>query len=65
MICTRPIRHRLAYEEAARLYALALRALDLEAGEVAEKRCALLVALGEARARAGDEPAAKEAFLQA
>ena len=55
----------LAYEEAARLYALALRALDMQAGEVAEKRCLLLVALGDARARAGDEPAAQEAFLEA
>jgi hypothetical protein len=32
---------------------------------VPEKRCALLVALGDARARAGDEPAARDAFLQA
>jgi DNA-binding SARP family transcriptional activator len=55
----------LAYEEAARLYALALRALDLQTEEEADKRCALLVALGDARARAGDEPAAREAFLQA
>ena len=55
----------LAYEEAARLYALALRGLDMQAGEVAEKRCLLLVALGDARARAGDEPAAREAFLEA
>jgi DNA-binding SARP family transcriptional activator len=55
----------LAYEEAARLYALALRGLDMVAGERAEKRCVLLVALGDARARAGDEPAAREAFLQA
>ena len=54
------------YEEAARLYALALRGLE-HAGqeESAEKRCALLVALGDARARAGDEPAAREAFLEA
>ena len=55
----------LAYEEAARLYALALRALDKEAGDVAEKRCGLLVSLGDAWARAGDEPAARSAFLQA
>jgi DNA-binding SARP family transcriptional activator len=55
----------LAYEEAARLYALALRALDLQAGKVGEKRCALLVALGDAWARAGDEPAARDAFLNA
>jgi hypothetical protein len=55
----------LGYEEAARLYALALHALDLQPGEVAQKRSALLVALGDARTRAGDEPAAREAFLQA
>jgi DNA-binding SARP family transcriptional activator len=55
----------LAYEEAARLYTLALRALDLQTGETEEHRCALLVALGDARARVGDEPAAKEAFLEA
>jgi DNA-binding SARP family transcriptional activator len=54
----------LAYEEAARLYALALRALDLQAGELSETRCALLVSLGDACARAGDEPAAQDAFLQ-
>jgi DNA-binding SARP family transcriptional activator len=55
----------LAYEEAARLYALALRALDMEAGARAEKRCELLVSLGDAWARGGDEPAARAAFLQA
>jgi tetratricopeptide (TPR) repeat protein len=55
----------LAYEEAARLYGLALRALDLDPTEISDKRCALLVALGDAWARAGDEPAAREAFLQA
>jgi DNA-binding SARP family transcriptional activator len=54
-----------AYEEAARLYALALSAVDLQAGEVSETRCALLVALGDAWARAGDEPAARDAFLKA
>lgn len=55
----------LAYEEAARLYALALDAVALQAGETAERRCALLIALGDARARAGDEPEAQQAFLQA
>jgi len=55
----------LAYEEAARLYALALRGLDMQAEAAPEKRCALLVALGDARARAGDEPASRDAFLQA
>jgi hypothetical protein len=55
----------LGYEEAARLYALALHGLNMQVGEVAEKRCLLLVALGDVRARAGDEPAAREAFLEA
>ena len=55
----------LAYEEAARLYGLALHALNLQAGETAQKRCELLIALGDAQARAGDEPAARQAFLQA
>jgi len=55
----------LAYEEAARLYGLALRALDLDTTETSNKRCALLVALGDAWARAGDEPAGRDAFLKA
>jgi DNA-binding SARP family transcriptional activator/tetratricopeptide (TPR) repeat protein len=55
----------LAYEEAARLYDLALRALDGQAGNVSEKRCGLLASLGDAWARAGDEPAARAAFLEA
>ena len=55
----------LAYEEAARLYALALRGLDMRAEGLPDKRCVLLVALGDARARAGDEPAARDAFLRA
>jgi DNA-binding SARP family transcriptional activator len=55
----------LGYEEAARLYALALRALSPESGDTAEERCALIVALGDATARAGNEPSAREAFLKA
>jgi hypothetical protein len=55
----------LAYEEAARLYSLALRALGQHGAEIGARRCSLLVALGDASARAGDEPAAKEAFLEA
>jgi DNA-binding SARP family transcriptional activator len=52
----------LAFEEAARLFEVALRALD-ERDDVL--RCDLLLSLGEARARAGQERAAKESLLQA
>ena len=55
----------LGYEEAARLYVLASRALDMQAEAASEKRCELLLALGDASARGGDEPAARDAFLQA
>jgi DNA-binding SARP family transcriptional activator len=54
----------LAYEEAARLYELALQALNVD-GSDQGARCELLLALGEVRARAGDELAAKQAFLAA
>lgn len=51
---------QLAYEEAVRLYEMALRLVDEPAG-----RCDLLLALGDAQARAGDSPASKEAFREA
>jgi eukaryotic-like serine/threonine-protein kinase len=51
---------QLAYEEAVRLYDMALM---LVAEDVA--RCELLLASGEARARAGDTPASKQAFREA
>jgi DNA-binding SARP family transcriptional activator len=54
----------LAYEEAARLYGMALDALDLSEGEDA-RRGELLLALGEAEGRAGNSESAKEAFLEA
>lgn len=47
----------LAYEEAVRQYETAL-ALEQDAGS----RCDLLLALGDAQARAGDTPASKQAF---
>ena len=50
----------LAYEEAARLYEAAL---TLTVGDI--RRCELLLALGDARARAGDTPASKRAFRDA
>ena len=55
----------LAYEEAARLYRLALEALDLDSPSDGATRCALLLSLGDAEARAGDRFAAKRAFLEA
>ena len=51
---------QLAYEEAVRLYEMALA---LEREPVA--RCELLLALGDAQARAGDTPASKRAFGEA
>ena len=50
----------LAFEEAARLYELALAVVDDDAD-----RCELLLARGEALARAGETPAANESFLEA
>jgi DNA-binding SARP family transcriptional activator len=55
----------LAYEEAARLYRTALDALELVASSGEDMRCVLLLALGEATARAGDDAAARNAFLAA
>jgi DNA-binding SARP family transcriptional activator len=51
---------QLAYEEAVRLYDMALTLVD---DDVA--RCELLLASGEAQARAGDTPASKHAFREA
>jgi tetratricopeptide (TPR) repeat protein len=55
----------LAYEEAARLYEIALDGLELADLRDPEVRCELLLSLGEAHARAGNTPAAKRAFLDA
>ena len=55
----------LAYEESARLYAAALDALALADPSHEGARCELLVSLGEAEARAGNTPAAKNAFVDA
>ncbi|HWM14726.1 MAG TPA: BTAD domain-containing putative transcriptional regulator [Gaiellaceae bacterium] len=55
----------LAYEEAARLYAVALEALDVAAASDEETRCELLLLLGEAQSRAGDTRAAKGSILEA
>jgi DNA-binding SARP family transcriptional activator len=55
----------LAYEESARQYVVALAALDHSTEPAEELRCELLLALGEAHGRAGDTPAAKQAFVEA
>jgi hypothetical protein len=55
----------LAYEEAARLYRMALAALDAQGAGHDGERCELLLLRGDADARADDLPAAREAFLMA
>jgi DNA-binding SARP family transcriptional activator len=55
----------LAYEEAARLYRMALDALDLAHPPDEQARCELQLAVGEAEVRAGDVASAKRAFLDA
>jgi hypothetical protein len=56
---------QLAYEEEARLYRLALEGFERTGARDDERLCELLLRLGDALARAGDEPAAKTAFLDA
>jgi DNA-binding SARP family transcriptional activator len=55
----------LAYEEAARLYEMALEALDHSGASDERTRCELLLSLGEAELHAGNGAAAKEIFLDA
>ncbi len=55
---------RVAYEEAATHYERALQALDLR-GPDAQRRCELLVALGDAHMRAGESTAAKRTLREA
>jgi len=56
----------LAYEEAARLFRMALAALALgESSEDDRSRCRLLLALGDALTRMGDRRAAKEELRRA
>lgn len=57
--------HQLAYEEAVRLYRTALQALELARPVDVDRRCDLLLALGDANLLAGDHDAAKTAFLEA
>ena len=55
----------LAYEEAARLYRMALAALDSKQSADEPTRGEVLLALGEAQARSGEMGPAKETFAQA
>jgi tetratricopeptide (TPR) repeat protein len=55
----------LAYEEAARLFRMAVQALELTEPIDYELFGELLLAEGEAQARAGDVPAARETLLRA
>ena len=55
---------QLAYEEAARLYALALSVLEREAPEDAAAHCRLLLRFGDAQMRGGESAAARTIFLR-
>ena len=56
---------QLAFEEAARLYRLALQAMRRDSSVDPARRCDLLLALGEAQGRSGDDAGAKHTFLDA
>ena len=55
----------LAYEEAARLYEMALDAVGLSTPADEPTRCELLLALGDAQVRGGGSASWKETFAQA
>lgn len=55
----------LAYEEAARLYQMALDAIALHAPADDATRCELLLGLGDAQARGGDPASWKDTFAKA
>jgi DNA-binding SARP family transcriptional activator/tetratricopeptide (TPR) repeat protein len=55
----------LAYEEAVRQYRMALRAFERSTTKSDLEKCELNLALGDALAKAGSTPEAKEAFLTA
>ena len=55
---------QLAYEEAARLYEVALHALE-QSGTDGEQRCELLLACGDAQTKAGESIAARATFRDA
>jgi DNA-binding SARP family transcriptional activator len=55
----------LAYEEAARLFTAGLNALALDVAAEEQTRCGLLLLLGDVEIRAGNNAAAKDAFVEA
>jgi DNA-binding SARP family transcriptional activator len=55
----------LAYEEAARLYEMAVTAHELQPGADAQARCELLLGLAAAQASANDMISAKSTFVRA
>ncbi|MGH3040689.1 MAG: ATP-binding protein, partial [Gaiellaceae bacterium] len=55
----------LAYEEAVRLFDVSLQTLELQSVVDPERRCKLLLRLGDAQARVGDGQGSKETFLSA
>jgi DNA-binding SARP family transcriptional activator len=55
----------LAYEEAVRHYEMALRAFERRDAKEEREKCELYLSLGDARAKAGRMPEAKEAFVAA
>lgn len=56
---------RLDYEESAHLYRMALQATDLEESVDPLEHSQLLLGLGDAQARSGNLPGARETFLHA
>jgi AAA ATPase domain len=56
---------RMAYEEAARLYEMALQQLTFLQSDQEPARCELLLRLGDARSNAGDLAAARETLADA
>src|SRR4051794_9574649 len=56
---------QLAYEEAVRLYELALDVLERELPDDAERQCGILLRLGEAQTRVGEGLEARATYLRA
>ncbi|HSJ28423.1 MAG TPA: AAA family ATPase [Acidimicrobiia bacterium] len=56
---------QFAYEDAARLYRMALHATELQDEADPAALCDLLIGLGDAQMRAGDAPGGRESFLRA
>jgi len=56
---------QVAYEEAVRLYRMALRALELKGSPDEARRCELLIALGDAEWKAGEPEGSQRTLLEA